>query len=277
MLTALQTCFAACGRTLSLTSLSYGPDASRDPARANEVNVGGTETLIAVMAGAGRAMSLLVSGSAEVYGRPRPEDLPLTETAATMPTHAYGRSKLAQERAALGAAADHQIPVAVTRSFNHTGPGQRAEFVAPALARRVLDARDRRTPGIRVGNVDVVRDFSDVRDVVRAYRLLLEGLANGAIGPAVVANVATGRGVTIRWILEVLCRLAGVDAEPIIDPALVRPDDPAEIIGDPSHLQRLTGWAPAIDLERTLADLLEDVESSRANDASEFRRPRSTA
>src|SRR5439155_17071320 len=128
MLTALQTCFAACGRTLSLTSLSYGPDASRDPARANEVNVGGTETLIAVMAGAGRAMSLLVSGSAEVYGRPRPEDPPLTETAATMPTHAYGRSKLAQERAALGAAADHQLPIAVTRSFNHTGPGQRAEF-----------------------------------------------------------------------------------------------------------------------------------------------------
>lgn len=245
-----------------LAGVSYGPDARRDPDRAFAVNVGGTEALIAALVAARRPIPLLVAGSSEVYGRPRPGDLPLTEGAPTEPDQPYGRSKLAQERVALGAAKSHGLSVVVTRSFNHTGPGQRAEFVAPAFARRVLEARDSGARTIPVGNVDVRRDFGDVRDVARAYRLLLEGSAGGSVGPAVIVNVATGRAVAIREILAILCRLAGVDPEPVIDPALVRPDDPPEMVGDASLLRALTGWVPTIGLERTLADLLASVEST---------------
>jgi GDP-4-dehydro-6-deoxy-D-mannose reductase len=226
------------------------------------VNVGGTEALIAAIVAIRRPIPLLVAGSSEVYGRPRPEDLPLTEDAPTEPRHPYGRSKLAQERAALAAAHVHGLSVVVTRSFNHTGPGQRADFVAPALARRVLAARDSGAQAIPVGNVDVKRDIGDVRDVVQAYRLLLEGLIAGVVGPAMVLNVATGRAIAIREVLATLCRLAGVEADLFVDPALVRPDDSPEIVGDASRLRALTGWVSTIGLERTLTDLLASVGSS---------------
>lgn len=245
-----------------LAGVSFGPDARRDPELAFAVNVGGTETLIAALRAAGGSIPLLVAGSSEVYGRPRPADLPLTEDAPTEPEHPYGRSKLAQERAALEAGERGGLPVVVARSFNHTGPGQRAEFVAPALARRVIAARDAGDRVIRVGNIDVRRDMGDVRDVARAYRLLLESLATADVGPAMVMNVATGRAIAIREILETLCRLAGVTAQPMVDPALVRQDDPPEIVGDASRLRALTGWAPTIDLDRTLADLLDSIEAA---------------
>jgi GDP-4-dehydro-6-deoxy-D-mannose reductase len=245
-----------------LAGMAYGPDAARDPASAVRVNVGGTEVLLAVVASMGRPIPVLVAGSSEVYGRPRPEDLPLTEAAPTRTDQPYGRSKLAQERAALALADRHDLPIVVTRSFNHTGPGQRAEFVAPAFARRVLAARAAGAREIRTGNIDVRRDLGDVRDLARAYRLLLEGLADGAVGKTRVVNVATGRSVSIRAVLSILCRLAGVQAEPVVDPALVRPDDPAEIIGDAARLRALTGWAPEIDLEQTLADLLASIEAA---------------
>jgi GDP-4-dehydro-6-deoxy-D-mannose reductase len=245
-----------------LAGVSYGPDARRDPDRAFSVNVGGTEALATAMVAASPRAVLLVAGSSEVYGSPRPEDLPLTEDAPTEPTQPYGLSKLAQERAALGAADRDALCVVVARSFNHTGPGQRGEFVAPALARRVLAARAAGAREIPVGNVDVRRDLGDVRDVVRAYRLLLEGLAAGAIGSGSIVNVATGRAVAIREVLAILSRLAGVDAEPLVDPALVRADDPPEIVGDASRLHALTGWAPHIGLEQTLADLLDSIEAT---------------
>lgn len=248
-----------------LAGVSYGPDAARDVDRAFAVNVGGTEALVAALALADRPIPMLVAGSSEVYGRPRPEDLPLTEATPTRTDKPYGRSKLAQERTALAAADRYGLPIVITRSFNHTGPGQRAEFVAPALARRVLGARAAGEHRISVGNLDVRRDLGDVRDVVRAYRLLLEGLAGGTVRPGTVTNVSTGRAVAIREVLSILCRLAGVDPEPVIDPALVRPDDPPELIGDASRLQALTGWIPAIGLERTLADLFDSIESAEQN------------
>jgi GDP-4-dehydro-6-deoxy-D-mannose reductase len=244
-----------------LAGMAYGPDAARDPGSANRVNVGGTEVLLAVVASSGRPIPVLVAGSSEVYGRPRPEDLPLTEAAPIRTDQPYGRSKLAQERAALALAGHYDLPIVVTRSFSHTGPGQRPEFVAPAFARRVLAARQAGAREIRTGNIDVRRDLGDVRDVARAYRLLLEGLAEGRLGTTRVVNVATGRSVSIRNVLSILCRLAGVQAVPVVDPTLARPDDPADIIGDASRLRALTGWQPEIELEQTLADLLASVEA----------------
>ncbi len=149
----------------------------------------------------------------------------------------------------------------MTRSFNHTGPGQRPEFVAPALARRVLAARDGRRGEIVVGNLDVRRDFGDVRDVVRAYRLILEGLDAGTIESGSVLNVATGRSMAIRDLLTAIADIVGVGIRPVRDASLVRADDPPEIVGDASRLRELTGWQPSIPIRRTLEDLVADLDA----------------
>ena len=247
-----------------LGGVSFGPDARRDPDTAFQVNVLGT---VAVLDAArrmhGPAPSVLIAGSSEVYGRPEPGDLPLTESAATFPVGPYGLSKLAQEAVAVGAGCVSDLPVVVTRSFNHTGPGQRPDFVVPALARRVVAVERGLEPVLRTGNVDVRRDFTDVRDVVIAYRLLLEASVGGRLGSRpVVVNVASGRSVAIRAIVEQLCAIAGCEPRIAVDESLVRADDPPEIRGDASLLGRLTGWEPKIALNQTLADVLREATSS---------------
>jgi GDP-4-dehydro-6-deoxy-D-mannose reductase len=203
---------------------------------------------------------MLVTGSSEVYGRPAAEDLPLREVAPLLPVAEYGISKLGQEAVAVELAQAHGIRLVVTRAFNHIGPGQRREFVVPALAGRIVDVLQGRARTIPVGNVDVRRDFLDVRDVVRAYRRLLEVAAMlPAHEPPVVANVASGNAASIRWIADTLRRVARCDADLEVDAALVRPDDPPKIVGDATLLRRLTGWAPRIPLEQTLAEVLEEV------------------
>jgi GDP-4-dehydro-6-deoxy-D-mannose reductase len=153
--------------------------------------------------------------------------------------------------------------VVITRAFNHIGPGQRDVFVAPALAHRVLEFRAGRSNAVPVGNIHVRRDLTDVRDVVRAYRLLLEALVEGRVPPErPIFNVASGRSVEIRTILEILCDLAGVEVVTKVEPSLVREGDPLDVRGDASALRELTGWAPTIPLETSLADLLASVERS---------------
>lgn len=244
-----------------LAGVAYAPDARADPDRAMRINAGGTQAIVEAIRASRSPIRLLVTGSSEVYGRPDVEDLPLSESAPLRTDQPYGLSKLAQEAVGVEAATRYGIPVIVTRAFNHTGPGQRPDFVAPALARRVLQARLTGAHEIRVGNVDVRRDLGDVRDVVRAYRMLLEMPLTEPAGSATVLNVAAGRAVSIRAVLETLCRLAGVEAEAVVDPSLVRPDDPLEIVGDASALRALTGWKPEIALEQTLSDLLVSIEA----------------
>lgn len=239
-----------------LAGVAYAGDARQDPGRALSVNEGGTRAVCEALRDQG-AVPVVVAGSSEVYGRPTADDLPLRENAPLRADEPYGLSKLAQERAALAAAARTALPVVVTRSFNMTGPGQRGEFVAPALARRVLDAQRSGIAAIPVGNLDVRRDIGDVRDAVRAYRLLLEGAAGGRVAPGTVVNVCTGRATSIRRILDLLTQIVGVSAKPRTDPELVRANEAAEIVGDPTRLHELTGWEPAIPLEQTLRDLTE--------------------
>ena len=243
-----------------LAGMAFAPDANQDSAEAFRVNVGGTVALFEALREDGLQPPVLVSGSADVYGTPRAEDLPVTEQAPLAPNSPYGLSKLAQEGVAVEAAARYAIPVTVARSFNHTGPGQRPVFVVPAMARRVMAVKRGQAAAIPAGNVDVLRDLTDVRDVVVAYRLLLEAaVADRLPDHCTIVNVASGQSVTVRAIIERLCALAGVTLNVETDQALVRVGDPPEIRGDAALLHRLVDWQPRIPLEQTLVDVLAAV------------------
>jgi GDP-4-dehydro-6-deoxy-D-mannose reductase len=164
---------------------------------------------------------------------------------------------VAQEGVAAEATARLGFPVIVTRSFNHTGPGQRPVFVVPAMAQRVVAVKRGQATSIPAGNIDVRRDLTDVRDVVVAYRLLLEAAAAGKLADRfTVVNVTSGEAVTIREVIERLCALVGVAPVIEIAQSLVRRNDPPDVRGDPALIRRLVGWDAGIKLEQTLIDLL---------------------
>lgn len=243
-----------------LAAVSFAGDARRDVERALRVNVGGTAAVLEAIRGLSKRPVLLVTGSSEVYGAPRPDDLPLRENAPLRATAPYGLSKLAQEGVAVELATAFEIPLVVARAFNHIGPGQRPEFVVPALAGRIADAVAGRADAIPIGNADVRRDFLDVRDVVRAYRLLLESAERRPDpGPPVVVNVASGVSVSIRWIAETMKRYAECTADLEVQPGLVRPDDPPDIVGGCDLLTEMTGWRPVGALDATLEEILAEA------------------
>jgi GDP-4-dehydro-6-deoxy-D-mannose reductase len=246
-----------------LAGVSFSPDARRDPERAFQVNVGGTLALLEGIRATRPAGSVpvVVVGSGEVYAPPATTDLPLSEDSALGPATIYGLSKLAAEGIAVEAATERGALMVATRSFNHIGPGQRVEFAIPALAMRVLEAARTNARSIVAGNVSVRRDFTDVRDVVRAYRLLLEALAESRLPTGSIFNVASGRAVAIGDVIAVLSRLAEIDVSVETDPSLVRPDEPFEIRGDATKIGNAIGWRPEIALDTTLADVLADMRT----------------
>jgi GDP-4-dehydro-6-deoxy-D-mannose reductase len=240
-----------------LAGMAFAPDAGHDPAEAFRVNVGGTVALFEALRELGIRPPVLVSGSADVYGTPRPEDLPLREDAPSAPNSPYSLSKVAQEGAAAEASARYGFPVVVTRSFNHTGPGQRPVFVVPAMAQRVMAVKRGQATSIPAGNIDVRRDLTDVRDIVVAYRLLIEAAATGKLADRfTVVNVASGEVIAVRDIIGRLCALAGVAPAIEKEQSLVRAGDPTEIRGDATLIGQLVGWQPVVPLDQTLRDVL---------------------
>jgi len=200
------------------------------------------------------ATRVLVVGSAEQYGRVQPEDMPITESQPFRPSSPYAVSKVAQEILALQYHATYGLDVVLVRSFNHSGPGQSEDFVLPAVARQVAAAEAGHVPPwVRVGNLDVARDFLDVRDVVRAYALLLE---HGASGSAY--NICRGRAESLQALVQALLHKSRVPLRLEPDPARLRPSDLPVLIGDNRRLCAATGWQPEIPMETTLDDVLED-------------------
>jgi len=205
-----------------------------------------------------RAVSLsprvLVVGSSDEYGRVDAAEQPVSEDAPLRPSSPYAASKVAQSFLALQYALGHQLGIVRTRTFPHTGPGRGAAFAESSFARQVAEIEaGRARPLLRVGNLEVVRDYTDVRDVVRAYWALLDkGDAGG------VYNVCSGRGVRLREMLDTLCEMAGVEVEVELDPERMRPADLPVLIGDPGRLRAATGWEPRFELRRSLEELLED-------------------
>jgi GDP-4-dehydro-6-deoxy-D-mannose reductase len=239
-----------------LAAMTHVGESWENPSEVLRVNVLGTAEILA----AGRVLATppttLIVSSAEVYGTVTPEQLPLREDTPTGPATPYAASKLAAEAVALQAWRGYRQPVIVVRPFNHIGPGQSPNFAVPALAKRIVEARKSGAGSLRVGTLTTRRDFTDVRDVVVAYRLLIE---RGQVGT--VYNVCSGRDVAISEVADELLALAGADLELVIDPALVRPVDVPVLRGDAGLLHAATGWSPSIPLATTLADVLTSWEA----------------
>lgn len=211
-------------------------------------NVRGTHHLLRALERVGTPARVLVPSSALVY---RAADEMLTEAHPLVPNSPYGLSKLAQEM--LARRSNGPLGVTIARAFNHLGPRQDPQFAASGFARRIADIeRGIWEPEISVGNLGARRDLTDVRDTVRAYRLILE---RGT--PGQPYNVCSGHAMTIRELLDLLLARARVPVSVKVDPSRYRPNDTPLLVGDPSRLRDELGWMPTIPLEQTLDDLLE--------------------
>lgn len=238
-----------------LAAVSSGVDATRDPGYAWTVNAAGTARIVHVLGEAKRAgradPAVLVVSTGEVYGtctEPRPR----RETDPVAPVSPYAASKAGAELAALEAWRRSEVRVIVARAFAHTGPGQDARFVVPAFAERLRFAKRVGAPVVKVGNLEPVREFLHVRDVVEAYvRLMVRGRAGETY------NVASGQGISLEQLFDRLADLIGIHPLTEADPDLVRGGDILNLVGDATKLRAETGWTPRYTLDATLRDVLD--------------------
>lgn len=238
---------------IHLAGQSSVHESYRNPGGTLLANVLGTQHLL-FAAEKARVRRVLVVGSADEYGDIRPEDVPLREDRPLAPLSPYAVSRVAQGALCSEFARRKTVEIVRTRTFPHTGKRRGAVFAESSFARQIAEIElERAAPVIHVGNLDAIRDFSDVREVIEAYLLLLERGESGA-----VYNVCSGKGVAMREILSALVALSNVKVEVRVDPARLRPSDLPVLIGDPSRLRAATGFAPTGNLDRALADLLAD-------------------
>lgn len=236
-----------------LAGAAFVPAGESDPPAMFAVNVMGSVHVMEALRREAPACRLLLISTSQVYG-PRRSDAPVDEDAPMHPPTVYAVTKMCADRTALYYAEQYGLPYMTARPNNHMGPGQSPRFVSSAFADQA--ARIKQHGGVlRVGNLDSERDFLDVRDVVRAYRLLLE---KGHPGRAY--NIASGRLRPIRALLEEICRAAGIRPNAEIDPERFRPTDYAPLLST-ERLRKDTGWAPEIDLEETVRDLYRHMET----------------
>jgi len=229
------------------------PQASvADPRGTWALNLGGTLNLLEAVKGSGLGPRVVLVGSGVCYGNPGPEHLPVNESCPLRPNNPYAASKGAADLLGIQHFLAHGTDVVMARPFNHAGPRQSPGYVLGGLARQVAEVEAGARPRIEVGNLDVVRDFTDVRDVVRAYRLLAE---RGVAGE--IYNLGSGQGARIADALATLTSLARVPVEVRVDPARVRPVDQPLLVADAAKLRAATGWAPRFSIEQTLADMLD--------------------
>ncbi len=196
---------------------------------------------------------VLVVSSAEVYGQVAERDLPIDEETPLRPTSPYAVSKLAQDFLGLQYFLSQNIQCVRVRPFNHVGPYQSPNFVIPAFAKQIAEIeKGKQEPVMKVGNLDAKKDFTDVRDIVKAYCLLMEKGENGE-----VYNIGTGKSYRISEILDILLSFSEQDIIVEKDPSLMRPIEIPELVCDYELLHKTTGWKPEIPLETSLRDTLD--------------------
>jgi GDP-4-dehydro-6-deoxy-D-mannose reductase len=242
-----------------LAALSHVGTSWTNPSAVVDVNVAGTTNVLSAAREVVPNATVLFVSSADVYGPRTPQEMPLGESTEPRPTSPYAASKLAGEVFAQQAVRGFGQRVVIARPFNHVGPGQNASFFIPGITSRMVAATENAATDIAVGNLTSRRDFTDVRDVVRAYRLLVE---RGVAGEVYV--IASGRDVMMQDVADELRQLVNPALRFVEDPALLRPVDVPLLRGDASKLEAATGWRPEISWSETLADIVADVTNAPA-------------
>lgn len=236
-----------------LAAQAFVPTAFADPMGTLVNNIAGQVNLSEAVLAMDLRPRMLVICSNEEYGIVAPEELPVKETAPFRPTNPYAVSKVAQDMLGYQYFVSHGLPIVRVRPFNHLGPGQSDRFVSSAFARQIAEAEaGLREPVLSVGNLTAERDFSDVRDIVRAYKLALE---QGE--PGEVYNLGSERAVSIQQLLDLMVSKSRIPLRVETDPALFRPVDVPRIEADCSKFRSLTGWRAEIPLEQTVVDILK--------------------
>ncbi|MAG36956.1 MAG: GDP-mannose 4,6-dehydratase [Dehalococcoidia bacterium] len=251
-----------------LAGRSNPASALADPSGILKTNIYGQLHLLQGVVAAGNQARVLVVGSSKEYGSGPPGEQRTDEAVALAPVDLYGVSKVAQDMLGHHFSVSEQCHVVRVRPFNHIGPGQPDSFVASAFARQLAEIKlSQREPWVEVGNLTPVVDFTDVRDMVRAYVLALECGEPGA-----VYNIGSGQGVQIRVLLDMLIEASGLASQVSVhpDPARQQPGNATLIVCDASRFRTVTGWQPRYSLAETLRDLyhywLDRLESGPVPD-----------
>jgi GDP-4-dehydro-6-deoxy-D-mannose reductase len=241
---------------LHLAAQSSVAGSLRDPVGTIEVNVLGTLHLLQALQDARFTGPVLFVSSGDVYGKVPDAALPISERQLPSPRNPYAASKLGAEALCQQWTITTSMHVVIARPFNHIGPGQGDQFAIPAFAQQIADIRrGLRDPVVAVGDIDVTRDFSDVRDIVFAYFALLD---HGRSGECY--NVCSGRERTVRSLLERLIDLADVEVRIVPDETRMRPSEHRRAVGDATKIREATGWQPRMPLDESLSALLESCQ-----------------
>ncbi len=236
-----------------LAALTSAKRSFSDPKETFVNNVSGQINLLESIVKSGHTdTKILIVSSAEVYGLVKPEDLPIDEQTPFNPTNPYSVSKLAQDFLGLQYFNSNNLNIVRVRPFNHVGPRQAPHFVVSSFANKIALIEKGKASVMTVGNLEAKRDFTDVRDMVRAYLLAIEKGKSGD-----VYNLGSGKSHKISEILDIMRGMSKTEIRVEKDPSLIRPSDDPELLCDPSRFENLTGWKPEIPIEKTLEDTLE--------------------
>lgn len=236
-----------------LAAQSFVPASWANPRSTLEINIMGTLNILEGARRSGLDTTIHICGSSEEYGMVNSDEIPIKETNPLRPLSPYGVSKVTTDLLSIQYYQSYALKVVVTRAFNHTGPRRGEVFVSSNFAQQIALIEKGKQKTIHHGNLEAIRDFTDVRDVVRAYYLSVKN--SGCIGKQL--NISSGKGYKITEILEILRRHSKVEIKTEFDTSRSRPSDVPILIGNCDHFTSLTGWNPEIPIEKTLADLLE--------------------
>ena len=243
---------------IHLSGMSSVARSWTSPGESFSHNVGAAANLFEAVRQYAPDTRILSIGSSEQYGRKRVTDLPLTEESSLVPTSPYAIARCAQEQLAKLYVQSYHMNIVMTRSFNHIGPNQRPNFLIPSLVQAFAKAVSISSKIVRVeaGDLSLVRDFVDVRDVVSAYQAILLNAESGE-----VFNVCSGKGVRLRSLVDWLAEISGLETTICVKPELLRPMENPEIVGSYDKLERMLGWKPTIGWKDSLREVFEMARS----------------
>jgi len=240
-------------RIFHLAAQSFVPTSWKCPAETFAINAIGQINLFEAILSLNLSPRIHVAGSSEEYGSVNADEIPMTEENPLRPLSPYAVSKVAQDLLAWQYYRSYGLDAVRTRGFNHTGPRRGEVFICSSFAKQIAELeKKKRKPVILVGNLEAKRDFSDVRDIVRAYWLSLE---KGKAGE--VYNIGTGKTYTMQEVLDLLLSMTDVKVKVQVDPERLRPSDVPVLLSDSSKFRKITGWMPEIPFRQSLSDLLD--------------------